>query len=209
MAEILCLAGINGAGKSSLLGNGILRARGATWFNPDTYARELMRATGMSQEEANSEAWAEGRRRLVNAIARGTDYAFETTLGANTIPRLLREACNTHQVKIWFIGLASPGLHIERVRARVARGGHDIPEDRIRSRYVSSVQNLVALMPGLEVLHVYDNSRPAGSDGADLQVVLEVEGGKVLFPATKEELAATPPWAQPVVARALELFPPA
>jgi hypothetical protein len=59
---------------------------------------------------------------------------------------------------MWFVGLSSAELHMARVRSRVARGGHDIPEERIRERYDRSRINLIELMPRLTELKVYDNS---------------------------------------------------
>ena len=56
---ILVLAGVNGAGKSSV-GGAILADHGLTWFNPDTYARELMAQLGLVLEDANGRAWAPG-----------------------------------------------------------------------------------------------------------------------------------------------------
>jgi len=50
-------------------------------------------------------------------------------------------------LRIWYAGLASPELHIERVHERVRRGGHAIPEDRIRERWTTSRQNLIRLLP--------------------------------------------------------------
>ncbi|MGH8574211.1 MAG: hypothetical protein ACREX8_16790 [Gammaproteobacteria bacterium] len=68
-------------------------------------------------------------------MASRLDFAFETTLGANTIPRLLAEAASQGiEVHVWYAGLSSPELHIERVRSRVRKGGHDIPEADIRRR---------------------------------------------------------------------------
>ena len=62
------LAGVNGAGKSSV-GGYLLEQAGLTWFNPDTFARELMATTGCRPSEANARAWHEGVRRLDEAIA--------------------------------------------------------------------------------------------------------------------------------------------
>lgn len=83
MGRILVLAGVNGAGKSSLLGTW-LEAEGLGWFNPDSFTRRLVEA-GWPLPDANAEAWQEGTRRLRQAMADGTDFAFETTLGGNTI----------------------------------------------------------------------------------------------------------------------------
>jgi len=50
------LAGVNGAGKSSIGGH-LLERAGLTWFNPDTFARELIAATGCDQASADGQAW--------------------------------------------------------------------------------------------------------------------------------------------------------
>jgi predicted ABC-type ATPase len=64
------------------------------------------------------------------------DASFETTLGGNTIPALLEEAMAVGiEVLVRYVGLDSVDLHIARVRAGVARGGHDIPEGKIRERF--------------------------------------------------------------------------
>lgn len=206
MPRILVLAGVNGAGKSSLLGK-YLTDDGLTWFNPDAFTRELESA-GYVHDEANAKAWEEGRDRLARAIANDEDYAFETTLGANTIPALLREAMQTHQVIVWFCGLSNVELHVERVRERVASGGHDIPEHKIRERFDRSRQNLISLMEGLATLHVYDNSFPMDDGIAEPQLVLELEGGVISYPSNVEELGATPAWAVPIMEQALRFHPP-
>ena len=158
--------------------------------------------------EANGLAWNEGRRLLERAIAARKDFAFETTLGASTIPRLLGEAAEGGaEVWIWFVGLDSPERHLARVRSRVAAGGHDIPEPDIRRRWDHSRQNLVALLPRLARLWLYDNSieaDPASGLRPELRLVLEMRERRIVAPA---DLSATPAWAKPIVARALQLQP--
>lgn len=204
MARILVLAGVNGAGKSSLLGTW-LRDAGLTWFNPDSFTRRLVEQ-GWPLDEANAAAWSEGARRLRQAMADGTDFAFETTLGGNTIPRLLRDACHTHDVAIWFCGLHSVALHIERVADRVSQGGHDIPHDKIRARFDSARENLIELLPHLAELHVYDNSAPADAKGRAAPLpLLQLDREGLHFPVTVIDLLQTPDWAKPIVMRAMEL----
>lgn len=199
------LAGVNGAGKSSIGGQHLLDVSGMPWFNPDTFAREYREATGCGPEEANAIAWSEGMRYLDEAIANGTSYAFETTLGGRTVPAKIAAAAATHDVVIWYCGLASPELHIARVKARVASGGHDIPEGKIRERYESSLVNLIALLPRLSSLMVYDNSTEAepGESIADPVPVLALHEGEILFPDTAASIDATPDWAKPLVEAAL------
>ena len=202
---ILVLAGVNGAGKSSV-GGAILKANRLTWYNPDAFARELMAKAGADRDAADGEAWAYGRARLEAAVADGTSFAFETTLGGTTIPRLLGEAAATHDVVMVFCGLASAEQHIDRVRMRVRHGGHDIPEERIRARWETSRENLIALLPRLAHLQVFDNSAEAapGEDVPFPVLVLEVKDGQVLHPGRGDvdALEATPAWAKPIVAAA-------
>jgi predicted ABC-type ATPase len=207
---LFVLAGVNGAGKSSIGGH-LLEQRGLTWFNPDRFARELVDATGCQQETANANAWAEGMRRLDEALAGGHSHAFETTLGGHTVAARVAAATSTHDVLMWFCGLSSVDRHVTRVRARVAAGGHDIPEARIRERYPRAMLNLIALMPDLAHLQVYDNSAEAapGTPIADPVLVLEMERGRLIWPRPDDldALRRTPEWAKPLVEAALTCDP--
>ncbi len=204
--RIYVLAGVNGAGKSSLAG-AAFRASGADYYNPDETARALMTANpALSQTDANGTAWQLGKGLLEKAIAGRLDFAFETTLGADTIPGLLANgAAQGVEVHIWYAGLFSPELHIERVRGRVRKGGHDIPEADIRRRFERSRINLIHLLPKLAALRVYDNSAdadPAAGKAPAPRLLLHMEQGKILGPA---DLSHTPEWAKPIVAAALKL----
>lgn len=205
---IFVLAGVNGAGKSSVAG-AMLQDLGLSWFNPDTYARQMANELGMDIEEANSRAWKRGKSALEKAIAKRSSYAFETTLGGSTITRLLADACRTHSVVMLYCGLSSAELHIERVAQRVVHGGHDIPEPKIRERWDASRVNLVKLLPVLSRLQVLDNSARVepGQDIPDPVLVLEMEGGLVTFPDSLDarSLNAVPEWARPIVEAAIQL----
>jgi predicted ABC-type ATPase len=204
---IFVLAGVNGAGKSSV-GGALLAQHGLTWFNPDTHARELVALMGLPIQQANARAWQQGRERLEAALAQGQNFAFETTLGANTIPQLLAQAAATHDVVMIYCGLASVEHHLQRVKARVAVGGHDIPADKIRERWTASRLNLIRLLPHLARLQVFDNSAEAapGEPIPDPVLLLDVLGGHVRFPGPgdAQALLATPDWARPVLQAAFE-----
>jgi len=205
---ITVLAGVNGAGKSSVTG-AFLRGAGGDYYNPDEVTREIVhRNPGIDPAAANSLAWTQGRERLERAIADGTDFAFETTLGASTISKLLlRAASEGMAVKICFVGLASVEHHLRRVAARVASGGHDIPEKKIRERWQNSRLNLIRLLPHLAEFVLWDNS--AEADFARTLpapvLLLHVIHGKITAP---KDLTATPEWAKPIVAAALKLQNP-
>ena len=204
--RIYVLAGVNGAGKSSL-GGAAFRETGADYYNPDEAARQLLAANpGLTQADANSAAWHKGVELLKQAISERKNYAFETTFGANTIPRLLAQAASQGiELYVWYVGLSSPELHIERVQARVRRGGHDIAAEHIHRRFEHSRLNLIDLLPRITALRLYDNSAegdPAAGKLPKPKLVLRMENGKILNP---RDLKNTPDWAKPIVAAALKL----
>jgi predicted ABC-type ATPase len=206
LPNLYVFAGVNGAGKSSIAG-AAFRNNGADYYNPDEAARELKAANpGLDQMQANSAAWHRGRELLERAIAGNLDFAFETTLGASTIPQLLMDAARRGiAVHVWYAGLATPELHIARVKARVIRGGHDIPGQTIRRRFEHSRLNLIQLLPLLAALRVYDNSfeaDPASGKTPAPVLVLHMEQGRILNP---QDLPLVPDWAKPIAAAAMKI----
>ena len=202
---IYVLAGTNGAGKSSLAGATFV-AKGTEYFNPDEAASLILSANPeITQPEATSAAWHQGKRLLERAIAERLSFAFETTLGGQTITALLDSALSAGaEVRVWYVGLRSAELHIARVRARAAKGGHDIPEARIHERYDRSRLNLIHLMPKLTELRVYDNSEEADLDAGvspEPKLLLHIARGKIMSSC---DLAATPAWAKPILGAALK-----
>lgn len=204
---IYVLAGVNGAGKSSIAG-ATFRREGSEYYNPDEIARRLRAGQPMrSQSDANAAAWREGVRLLKRAIEERLDFALETTLGGATVTNLLSQAASLGiELYVWYVGLESVELHIERVQARVRKGGHHIPEENIRRRYESSPLNLIKLLPGLTALRVFDNSEdadPAIGKIPSPRLVLEVERGKIV----DSDFSETPDWAKPIRAAALKTYP--
>ncbi len=208
MAEkgrIFVLAGTNGAGKSSILGAMAVRA-GAVYFNPDDATRRILAANAQATlPEANAAAWRQGKRLLERAIAARLDYMFETTLGGETFAGLLSGAAAAGlEVRVSYVGLASPELHVARVAARVAKGGHGIPEAAIRRRYDKGREHLVELLPALTELKVYDNSVEADPDAGAAPrptLVLHLAKGRIRRMCSAAEV---PEWAKPIVAAALK-----
>lgn len=106
---------------------------------------------------------------------------------------------------MWFCGLSSPEQHLARVRARAASGAHDIPEAKIRERWSAAQLNLIALMPHLSHLLVYDNSRDVGAGDPipDPTLVLEMIAGRCAWPNDAESMSRTPEWAKALVGAAM------
>lgn len=198
---ITVVAGVNGAGKSSVAGER-LRADGGEYFNPDEVAQRFLEAgEARTLAEANGLAWQEGYQHLAVAVRTGQDYTFETTLGGESIAKLLGEVLTLgHEVALVFVGLASAELHIARVQSRVSAGGHPIPEEKIRERYTSSIQNLVKLAPRLSMLRLLDNSveaDPKTGQRPEPRELLHAEEGQILRSC---ELPDCPAWAKPIFA---------
>lgn len=208
--RIAVIAGVNGSGKSSIVG-ATIRDRGSAYYNPDEEARRLMAAhPALTQAQANSAAWQEGVQLLKRAVTERLDFTFETTLGGNTITRLLAQAASQDiEIHVWYVGLSSPELHIQRVQSRVHRKGHDIPDADIRRRYEHSRNNLIALLPILTSLRVDDNSEdadPADGYAPKPKPILRMERGKIIDPPDIESLQSqerTPDWAKPIVDAAI------
>jgi predicted ABC-type ATPase len=196
---ITVLAGTNGAGKSSI-GGAMLEAAGAPFYNPDIETSALLAANpGLTLEEANAAAWRRGKDLLQAAIANRRSFNFETTLGGATITRLLIQAHAAGlRVRMWYCGLDSAERHVSRVRGRVRRGGHDIPEAKIRARYDASRDNLCSLLPSLDELMLFDNSAEADPH-AELAPqplrLLHYRDGRILY-LTR----VMPDWAKPIAA---------
>lgn len=206
---ITVLAGVNGAGKSSV-GGAYLRRYGGAFYNPDVVARAIREASpSFTAQEANAYAWQRGKELLEAAIENRTTFNFETTLGGETITKLLVEAAGKGAtLNIWYAGLASADLHIDRVNSRVKKGGHSIPEADIRKRWIGSHLNLIKLLPHLSNLRIYDNSAekdPDKGQAPEPKLVLSVMDREIDFPGPGD-VKDTPEWAKPIVVAAFKAF---
>ncbi len=204
---ITVLTGINGAGKSSI-GGAYLQQAGGEFYNPDLVAFAARKASpSLTAQEANAFAWQRGKELLEAAIANRTDFNFETTLGGETITKLLIDAARKGAtLNIWYAGLLSVDLHIKRVASRVEKGGHPIPEADIRRRWIGSHVNLVKLLPHVTDLRVYDNSLerdPDKEQSPEPKLVLSVTKRAIDFPGP-DEVQDTPEWAKPIIVAAFK-----
>jgi predicted ABC-type ATPase len=212
--SIYVLAGCNGAGKSSI-GGAALHQCGAELFNPDEAAQRITAANAtrnppLTQAQINGAAWNEGLRLLQRAIGERADFAFETTLGGQTMTERLEQAAQAGlALHVWFVGLSDVELHIDRVRRRVAKGGHDIPIGKIRERFKNGRVNLIRLLPQLTELHLYDNSAEADPDTGATPLpllLLHCRERRVVSPTSlRTLLEATPAWAKPIAAACIKL----
>lgn len=166
----LVIGGPNGAGKTTaFLG---MTVKG-TFVNVDDLARAMS-----SARPAGSNAIEAGR--LAIQLVRGfiverRDFVLETTLSSRHSLRVMAEAkrCG-FRVGLLFVMLRDPELNIVRVRARVAQGGHDIPDHVVRRRYAAALDQLARAIPHADRIEIRDNS------GAVSETLIEIDDGTVV-----------------------------
>lgn len=204
--RIVVAAGTNGAGKSVVAGEFLAARAGGAYFNPDLVAKAMVDKDGLALADANARAWNLGFELLNRSIERNADFSFETTLGGNSITQaLMRAAASGLDVYIFYVGLDSPDRHIARVAARVARGGHSIPAEKIRERYPQSLANLIKLLGCSSEVRIYDNSDESADGTPRARLVLSMSRQQIVKPRLDELLSTAPEWTKPVVAAAIQI----
>ncbi len=134
MPNVVVIAGPNGAGKSTLAPILVRDTFGITeYVNADVIAEGL---SAYAPEKAAIDAGRAMLARLDELASAKVDFSFETTLATRTYAKRLKSLQNIgYSVCIIYIWLSSESFAIERVKARVEAGGHNIPEETIRRRY--------------------------------------------------------------------------
>jgi predicted ABC-type ATPase len=149
---IVAVAGPNGAGKTTFYHAHLARSA-LRYVSPDKLASEL----NMGAPEAMKAADALRQTLVKQKIS----FAFETVFSdpvGDKLGFLKRAATSGYMVALCFIGLANPQLCEERVAMRVSQGEHDVPTEKLKSRFPRTLQNLKAAIQALPIVYVFDNS---------------------------------------------------
>lgn len=159
--RIVIIAGPNGAGKTTFAREFLPQEADC----PDFINVDLI-AAGLSPFDPQRAALRAGRLMLAEIARRvraGDSFAFETTLSGKNYARLIPQWKSIgYHVKLIFLSLPSADLAVARVAARVAQGGHDVPESVVRRRFDSGLRNLEGVYRRLvNSWALYDNSQPA------------------------------------------------
>jgi len=148
---LIAIAGPNGAGKSSLY-QSHLSYTALPFVNADVIAA----ASGLGAYEAAEVAEEMRRARF----ARRESFIFETVFSDPVADKLafLEDAVTAgYTVVLFFVGISSPDVSIDRVGQRVMEGGHNVPHDKLIGRYPRVMENLRLAMLRLPLVLVYDN----------------------------------------------------
>ena len=160
MAHLHIIAGCNGAGKTTASYTVLPEMLDCFEF---VTADEIARGISPFQpEKVPIEAGRIMLKRMRDLSANKVDFAIETTLSSKSYAQFIRNAqLEGYHVSLTFFWLNSPELAIERVKARVVAGGHNIPEDVIRRRYWAGIKNLSqTYFPICDYWTIIDNSTP-------------------------------------------------
>lgn len=177
--NLYIISGCNGAGKTTAsytvlpeildckeFVNADEIARGLSPFNPDSVAIEAGRLM---------------LKRIEELLEKDETFSIETTLATKSYINLVRRAqAKGYTVKVLFFWLNSPELAQLRVSERVANGGHNIPQDVIKRRYVAGIRNLFNLfMQEVDSWVIFDNSenprKQIASGGRNADTIIDEE----------------------------------
>ena len=177
------LAGPNGSGKSTL----------AAVINLDGLTEKIDPDRITDRDGNLLPPLAAGREVIVRTdahIAAGSSFLLETTLSGNREARLISRLRSVgYCIDVYFVCLSSPDINIQRVRLRVRKGGHDVPDEDIIRRYNRSLDNMRAILPLTDRAILFDNS------GDGHREVASFENGMLV--AQKEP---TPSWLARILA---------
>jgi predicted ABC-type ATPase len=156
--ELYIIAWPNGAGKTTFA-----REFLPNYADCKTFVNADLIAQGMAPFSPETAALRAGRTMLeeIRSFAeRSVSFAFETTLSGRSHLTLLRKLkAEGYDIHFFFLWLKSSDLALSRVKERVSRGGHDVPEPVVRRRFDRSMQNfLLYYRPLATFWTLFDNS---------------------------------------------------
>ena len=139
MPRMFIISGCNGAGKTTASYSLLPEMLECSEFvNSDEFAKGL---SPFNPEKAAIKASRFVIMKIRHLISRQMDFAVETTLATRTLLKTVKMAqSNGYTVTLLYFWLNTPELAIQRVKARVEAGGHNIPEETIRRRYRVGIQ---------------------------------------------------------------------
>jgi len=185
---LIFLAGPNGAGKTTFFDEYLARL-GLPYVNADRIASAMASSRGPAEVAARDRRAFEEAERLRAAFLEArlsfcTESVFSDPAGAK-LTFLDRARADGFAVRLVFVGLADVALSIARVQQRVARGGHDIPDPKLRARFPRTLRNLRLAVARVERAFLFDNS----DYDHPYRLVLGYASGRVV-----ERQPPLPPW---------------
>lgn len=140
MPKLYIISGCNGSGKTTASYTLLPEMWECKYFvNSDEFAK------GLSPFDPDKASLSAGRfmvKRINHLLERKEDFCIETTLSSRTLMRTIETAREYgYSITILFFWIEDVELAIQRVKARVTAGGHNVPEPTIRRRYRSGLRH--------------------------------------------------------------------
>lgn len=146
--EVVVFAGPNGSGKSTFTE---LLKPPIDYINADEIKKNLK----CSDLEAAQIAEKQREKHLELM----EEFCFETVMSTERNLNLLRRAKEKgYFIRCYYILTADPIINVFRVKSRVESGGHDVPEEKIISRYSRALKLVKEVVEVSDICHIYDNS---------------------------------------------------
>jgi predicted ABC-type ATPase len=99
-------------------------------------------------------------------------FTFETVMSSPDKIHFLAKAQQFgYRTYLYYVATDSPLINISRVKYRVKTGGHDVPTDKIESRYYRSLDLLAEAVKFTNRAYIFDNS------GSEFQWIAEITDG--------------------------------
>jgi len=156
--DLYIIAGCNGAGKTTASFTILPEILNCKEFvNADEIAKGL---SPFQPEKVSMEAGRIMLERINDLLNSQVNFAFETTLATRSYKtKVILAKEKGYHVNLLYFWLRNPDLAIERVRTRVAEGGHPIGTDVIERRYFKGIKNLFEIyLPIVDEFMIFDNS---------------------------------------------------
>lgn len=181
--KLRVFAGPNGSGKSTITENfQQLPNSPENYINPDEIALNLPGGNTVSNAYTAATI-AENQRSQF--ISERQSFAFETVMSHPSKLEVMKQAKNAgYEVELIFVSTNDPEINVERVRQRVAEGGHDVPANKIRERYERSIELLPAAAEIADKVYIIDNSNVP-------KLVVRIQNAEVIY-----QLPDAPLWVQ-------------
>ncbi|MGL4655579.1 MAG: zeta toxin family protein [Sarcina sp.] len=173
MKKYTIFGGVNGSGKTTMY-------KAVYYpFNKDEKrinTDEMVSSVGSWQDDNLQMKCAREAVKLIRGyFADGISFNQETTLSGRSIVKNIKKAKEAgFFVEMNFLCTESPEISKERIRERVLKGGHGIPDEAVERRYVESLDNLKLVKDICDVINIYDNTDK-------LRLIMNIESGLITW----------------------------
>ncbi len=170
------VAGPNGCGKSTAYDRSDVDEFGGTvWIiNPDLLTSKIMDVEHLSRQDANLASVVRIEKWLEASINAHQTIGVETVLSTGKYRRLVEHAtARGFEVRLIYVFIADPQQQLERIRLRVAKGGHDVPKDKVLERRSKSLRQLGWFFDRADEAWIFDNG------SAEPKLIGRKQGNKI------------------------------